>query len=73
MGGLRKYMPITYWTCLIGSLALIGFPGFSGFFSKDVMIEAVQRLAGPRAQRYAYWCVLIGVFVTALYSFRLCS
>ena len=51
MGGLRKYMPITYWTCLIGSLALIGFPGFSGFFSKDAMIEAVHdsRHAGARA------------------------
>ena len=42
MGGLRKYMPITYWTCLIGALALIGFPGFSGFFSKDALIEAVH-------------------------------
>ena len=42
MGGLRKYMPITYWTALIGSLALIGFPGFSGFFSKDALIEAVH-------------------------------
>ncbi len=42
MGGLRKYMPVTYWTCLIGSLALIGFPGFSGFFSKDIIIEALH-------------------------------
>ena len=41
MGGLKKYMPITYWTCLIGALALIGFPAFSGFFSKDALIEAV--------------------------------
>jgi len=70
MGGVRKYMPITYWTALIGSLALIGFPGFSGFFSKDAIIEAVHEssLAGSG---YAYTMVLIGVFVTALYSFRL--
>jgi NADH-quinone oxidoreductase subunit L len=70
MGGLRKYMPITYWTCLIGALALIGFPGFSGFFSKDALIEAVHasHIAGAH---YAYFCVLIGVFVTAFYSFRL--
>jgi len=70
MGGLRKYMPITYWTSLIGSLALIGFPGFSGFFSKDILIEAVHASTTPGAH-YAYWCVLIGVFVTALYSFRM--
>ncbi len=70
MGGLRKYMPITYWTCLIGSLALIGFPGFSGFFSKDIIIESLRESATEGAG-YAYWCALIGVFVTALYSFRL--
>ena len=70
MGGLRKYMPITYWTALIGTLALIGFPGFSGFFSKDALIEAVHLSTIPGAG-YAYWCVLLGVFVTALYSFRL--
>ena len=70
MGGLRKYMPITYWTCLIGALALIGFPGFSGFFSKDALIEAVHASHVPGAH-YAYFCVLIGVFVTAFYSFRL--
>jgi NADH-quinone oxidoreductase subunit L len=70
MGGLKKYMPITYWTCLIGSLALIGFPGFAGFFSKDALIEAVHESRVPGAA-YAYWCVLIGVFVTAFYSFRL--
>ena len=70
MGGLRKYMPITYWTSLIGTLALIGFPGFSGFFSKDALIEAVHLSTIPGAS-YAYWCVLLGVFVTALYSFRL--
>jgi NADH-quinone oxidoreductase subunit L len=70
MGGLRRYMPITYWTCLVGALAMIGFPGLSGFFSKDIIIEAVRRSAIV-GHRYAYWCVLVGVFVTALYSFRL--
>ena len=70
MGGLKKYLPITYWTSLIGTLALIGFPGFSGFFSKDALIEAVHASTTPGAG-YAYWCVLLGVFVTALYSFRL--
>jgi len=70
MGGLRKYMPITYWTALIGSLALIGFPGFSGFFSKDALIEAVHVSSIPGAG-YAYWCVLLGVFITAFYTFRL--
>ncbi len=70
MGGLKKYLPITYWTSLIGSLALIGFPGFSGFFSKDALIEAVHASTTP-GHVYAYWCVLLGVFVTAFYSFRL--
>lgn len=70
MGGLKKYLPITYWTSLIGTLALVGFPGFSGFFSKDALIEAVHASGTPGAG-YAYWCVLLGVFVTALYSFRL--
>jgi NADH-quinone oxidoreductase subunit L len=70
MGGLRKYMPVTYWTCLIGSLALIGFPGFSGFFSKDIIIESLRE-SGTDGAGYAYWCALVGVFVTALYSFRL--
>ncbi len=70
MGGLRKYMPITYWTALIGTLALIGFPGFSGFFSKDSIIEAVYHSNLPAAE-FAYWLVLAGVFVTAFYSFRL--
>ncbi|MDO7597261.1 MAG: NADH-quinone oxidoreductase subunit L [Pseudomonadota bacterium] len=70
MGGLKKYMPITYWTALIGSLALIGFPGLSGFFSKDSIIEAVHasEIAGSS---FAYFAVVVGVFVTALYSFRL--
>jgi len=70
MGGLRKYLPITYATSLIGSLALIGFPGFSGFFSKDAIIEAVghSELFGSG---FAYIAVLLGVFVTALYTFRM--
>jgi NADH-quinone oxidoreductase subunit L len=70
MGGLRRYLPITYWTSLLGALALIGFPGFSGFFSKDIIIEAVHESRLPAAG-YAYFCVLSGVFVTALYTFRL--
>ena len=70
MGGLFKYMPITCLTCLIGSLALIGFPGTSGFFSKDIIIEAVHHSSLP-ASNFAYYAVLLGVFVTALYSFRL--
>jgi len=70
MGGLRKYMPVTYWTCLVGCLALIGFPGTSGFFSKDLLIDAVA--ASHRAgSTYAYICVLAGVFITALYTFRM--
>ncbi len=70
MGGIRKYMPITHWTALLGSLALIGFPGFSGFFSKDAIIEAVHhsQIAGAG---YAYFLLVAGVFVTALYSFRM--
>lgn len=70
MGGLKKYLPITYWTALIGSLALIGFPGFSGFFSKDAIIEAVHASTLPGSD-FAYFAVLSGVFITALYSFRL--
>jgi len=70
MGGLRKYMPITYWTCLVGCLALIGFPGSAGFFSKDALIEAVRGSHTPGAG-YAYFCVVAGVFVTALYTFRM--
>ncbi|MDP6674253.1 MAG: NADH-quinone oxidoreductase subunit L [Gammaproteobacteria bacterium] len=70
MGGLKKYLPITYWTSLIGSLALIGFPGTAGFFSKDALIEAVGH-ASRAGSGYAYVCVLVGVFVTALYSFRM--
>ena len=70
MGGVRKYMPWTYWTSLIGSLALIGFPGFSGFFSKDAIIEAVHH-SSIAGSGYAYVLVLVGVFITALYSFRM--
>ncbi|MEW8192891.1 MAG: NADH-quinone oxidoreductase subunit L, partial [Candidatus Thiodiazotropha sp.] len=70
MGGVRKYMPITYWTSLLGSLALTGFPFFSGFFSKDAIIEAVHH-SSIAGSTYAYWLVLAGVFVTALYSFRM--
>ena len=70
MGGLAKYMPITAVTCWIGSLALIGTPFFSGFYSKDAIIEAVGESHRWGAQ-FAYWCVLGGVFVTALYTFRM--
>jgi len=70
MGGLRKYLPITWITTMIGSLALIGTPGFAGFFSKDSIIEAVGLSTTPGAS-YAYFAVLAGVFITALYSFRL--
>ena len=70
MGGLKKYMPITYWVSLIGSLALIGFPGFSGYFSKDAILIAAQN-ADVWGSGYAYLCVMLGVFVTAFYSFRM--
>jgi NADH-quinone oxidoreductase subunit L len=70
MGGLRKYMPVTYATMMVGALASAGIPGFSGFFSKDAIIEAVElsRLPGSG---FAYFCVLSCVFVTAFYTFRL--
>lgn len=70
MGGLRKYMPITWITSLIGSLALIGTPFLSGFYSKDSIIEAVAASHLPGAG-YAYFAVIAGVFVTAFYSFRM--
>ncbi|MBF0264995.1 MAG: NADH-quinone oxidoreductase subunit L [Gammaproteobacteria bacterium] len=70
MGNLKKYMPITYITSLIGTLALIGFPGLSGFFSKDSIIEAVHYSTLPAAE-IAYYAVLSGVFITAFYSIRL--
>jgi NADH-quinone oxidoreductase subunit L len=70
MGGLRKYMPITWFTFLIGSLALIGTPFLSGFYSKDSIIEAVA-LSHLPGSGFAYFAVVVGVFVTAFYSFRL--
>ena len=73
MGGLKKYMPITYWTSLIGTLALVGTPFLSGFYSKDTIIEAAAHAAhgGHWINTYAYWAVMLGVFVTSFYSFRL--
>ena len=70
MGGLRKYMPITWITSLLGSLALIGTPLFSGFYSKDEIILAIHASTLPGAG-FAYFAVLAGVFVTAFYSFRM--
>jgi NADH-quinone oxidoreductase subunit L len=70
MGGLRKYMPITWITSLVGSLALIGTPFLSGFYSKDMIIEAVRASELP-GSGFASFAVLAGVFVTAFYSFRM--
>ena len=70
MGGLKKIMPITYWTALVGSLALAGLPPFAGFFSKDTIIEAVHASQLP-GSGFALFAVTIGIFVTALYSFRM--
>jgi len=70
MGGLRKYMPITYATMLIGALANAGFPPFAGFFSKDTIIEAVHA-SHTAGAGFAYLATLFGVFIGALYSFRL--
>ncbi len=70
MGGLRKYMPITWITSLIGSLALIGTPFLAGFYSKDSIIEAVA-LSNIPGSGFAYFAVMAGVFVTAFYSFRM--
>ena len=70
MGGLWRYMPITWFTFLLGTLALVGTPGFSGFYSKDSILEAVRFSQIPGAG-VVYWMVMLGVFVTALYSFRL--
>jgi NADH-quinone oxidoreductase subunit L len=73
MGGLRRYMPATWFTSLIGSLALIGTPFFAGFYSKDSIIIAAHAAheAGQAGAAFAYYAVLIGVFVTAFYSFRM--
>ena len=70
MGGLRKYMPVTYLVMLIGAFANAGFPPFAGFFSKDTIIEALHASQTPGAG-FAYLAALLGVFVGALYSFRL--
>jgi NADH-quinone oxidoreductase subunit L len=70
MGGLKKYMPFTFITAWVGTLALVGFPGTAGFFSKDMIIEAVHHAQRPGAT-FAYVLVLCGVFVTSFYSFRL--
>src|SRR5688572_4656178 len=70
MGGLRKYMPFTYWTMLIGAIASAGIPGFAGFFSKDAIIEAIHHSPTPGAG-FAYFCVVACVFVTAAYTFRM--
>ena len=70
MGGLRKYLPVTYWTTLVGAISSVGIPGFAGFFSKDSIIEAVRLSQLPGAG-FAYFAVAVCVFVTALYTFRL--
>ena len=70
MGGLWKYMPITWITFLLGTLALIGTPGFAGFYSKDSILEAVHYSQIPGAS-FAYFAVVLGVFITSFYSFRL--
>ncbi len=70
MGGLKRYMPWTYWTLLIGAISSAGIPGFAGFFSKDAIIEAVHASSTP-GHRFAYLCVLSCVFVTATYTFRM--
>jgi len=70
MGGMRKYMPVTWITALVGSLALIGFPGFSGFFSKDAIIFAVDHTHRFGAE-YASALLTLGVLITAFYSFRM--
>ena len=70
MGGLKKYMPITYWTMIMAALASAGVPGFSGFFSKDAIIEAVHFATIPGAG-FAYFCAVTTVFITGFYTFRL--
>lgn len=70
MGNLKCYMPITYYTMLIGSLALAGIPGFSGFFSKDLIIEFIHKSDLPYSN-FAYYVLIISIFITSFYSFRM--
>src|SRR5438132_10877955 len=70
MGGVKKHMPITYWTMLIGAVSSAGIPGLAGFFSKDAIIEAVHHASTP-GHLFAWLCVLSCVFVTATYRFRM--
>jgi NADH-quinone oxidoreductase subunit L len=69
MGGLYRYMPVTYWTCLIGSLALVALPPFAGFYSKDFIIQSAK-ISNIFGAGYAYYCVLFGALVTSIYTFR---
>jgi NADH-quinone oxidoreductase subunit L len=71
MGRLRKYMPVTYVTMLIGAVALSGIPPFAGFYSKDMIIEVAAVRNMGWVSEFAYWCVLSGVFMTAFYTFRM--
>lgn len=70
MGGLRKYMPVTYWCMLLGSLALCAIPPFAGFYSKDLIIESVK-LSTISGHQIAFWMLVLGTFVTAVYTFRM--
>jgi NADH-quinone oxidoreductase subunit L len=70
MGGLRKHMPVTYWTFLLAAISSVGIPGFAGYYSKDAIIEAVHEAQLP-GHLFAYLCVLLCVFVTATYTFRM--
>ena len=70
MGGLKRFMPVTYWTMLLGAISSAGIPGFAGFFSKDAIIEAVHHAETPGAA-FAYFSLVACVFVTAAYTFRL--
>jgi NADH-quinone oxidoreductase subunit L len=70
MGGLRRYMPVTFWMMLVGAISSAGIPGFAGFFSKDAIIEAVRHSSTP-GHVFAWLCVLSCVFVTAAYTFRM--
>jgi NADH-quinone oxidoreductase subunit L len=70
MGGLKRHMPWTYWTFLVGAISSVGIPGFAGYYSKDAIIEAVHEAAVP-GHFFAWLCVLLTVFVTATYTFRM--